>query len=149
MAHVSTRDPQSRDGHLGHLVDLLRGLGLVRAMKEWIQVIAAIAGILNVVVGLFVVAVYLGFWGGRTDERSHRHSTLRLTDPEPEDSKMNGHPTFGEVVRRLEKLEREIPDFYIRKELAFQMHDESRRERNELRALITATQRRLDDSLTP
>lgn len=112
-------------------------------MKEWIQVIAAIAGILNVVVGLFVVAVYLGFWGGRTDERSQRKSgPLRLSDAE---HKSNGHPTFGEVVRRLEKLEREIPEFYIRKELALEMRDESRRERAELRALIAATQRRLDD----
>lgn len=96
-------------------------------------------------VDVLVLAVAGGYWAGELRARRQRAepsplSSLRLTD-----GPLVPSPSMGEVIRRLEKLERDVPETYVRMDLAREWLTQSQHERADLRALITATQRRLDD----
>lgn len=104
-----------------------------------LQVLAVITSIASSLAAIAVLLVSAGRWGGKLEARRPISISDRYDD------KGNGHPTFGEVVRRLEQLERDVPMTYMRQDVARTLAAESLRDRDTLRALISANQRRLDE----
>jgi hypothetical protein len=106
--------------------------------------------VVQILLSLAVLLVALGRWGGKLEARGAKTPSPNGQQP----SGTNGQPSFGELVRRLEKVEDDRRAHVRRRDLeeTLRLRDDSqRRERDEvwsaikgLREADTAITRRVD-----